>query len=118
MAHVNTAGVHIPIWLVSEAPQIGWGLDLVNYPKQEGTFFGNIIETGNLQEMGMTGVTGPVAYYCEGAGFAAGTVQGRLGAGQSGANLPYKNQYGGTCHGNGRVAAAAGNRRTVTRPPT
>ena len=25
MAHVNTAGVHIPIWMASEAPQIGWG---------------------------------------------------------------------------------------------
>ena len=53
MAHVNTAGVHIPIWLTSEAPQIGWGLDLVNYPKQEGTFFGNIIETGDLTQMNM-----------------------------------------------------------------
>ena len=101
MAHVNTAGVHIPIWMASEAPQIGWGLDLVNYPKQEGTFFGNIIETGDLTQMGMAGVTGPVAYFCEGAGFADGTVQGRLGVGQSGANLPYRNQYGGTCEGNG-----------------
>ena len=100
MAHVNTAGVHIPIWMTSEAPQIGWGLDLVNYPQQEGTFFGNIMETGDLTQMGMAGVIGPVAYYCEGAGFADGTVKGRLGMGQSGANLPYKNQYGGTCHGN------------------
>ena len=72
----------------------------MNYPKQEGTFFGNIIETGDLSGMGMSGVTGPVAYYCEGAGFADGTVQGRLGAGQSGANLPYKNPYGGKCNGN------------------
>ena len=111
MAHVNTAGVHIPIWLTSEAPQIGWGLDLVNYPKQEGTFFGNIIETGSLTEMGMTGVTGPVAYYCEGAGFADGTVKGRLGVGQAGANLPYKNQYGGTCNGNSNFVGdwSAGN---------
>ena len=111
MAHVNTAGVHIPIWMASEAPQIGWGLDLVNYPKQEGTFFGNIIETGSLTEMGMTGVTGPVAYYCDGAGFADGTVKGRLGVGQSGANLPYKNQYGGTCNGNQNFVGAwsAGN---------
>ena len=75
MAHVNTAGVHIPIWMASEAPQIGWGVDLVNYPKQEGTFFGNIMETGDLSALDMPGVTGPVAYYCEGAGFAAGTVQ-------------------------------------------
>jgi hypothetical protein len=79
---------------------IGWGLDLVNYPKQEGTFFGNIIETGDLTPMNMTGVVGPVAYFCEGAGFADGTVQGRLGVGQSGANLPYRNFYGGKCEGN------------------
>jgi len=50
--------------------------------------------------MGMTGLSAPVAYYCEGAGFADGMVQGRLGAGQAGANLPYKNFYGGKCEGN------------------
>jgi hypothetical protein len=99
MAHVNTAGVHIPIWMDSEAPQIGWGVDATNYPAQEGTFFGNIIETGDLSQMGMTGVVGPKAYYCEGQGFSNGTVQGRLGAGQSGANLPYTNPFGGKCTG-------------------
>ena len=100
MAHVNTAGVHIPIWMDSEAPQIGWGVDPVNYPSQEGTFFGNIIETGDLSQLNMVGVTGPAAFYCEGSGFADGTVQGRLGVGQAGANLPYKNAYGGKCDGN------------------
>ena len=124
MAHVNTAGVHIPIWMVAEAPQIGWGLDLVNYPKQEGTFFGNIIETGDLTQMNMAGVIGPAAYFCEGAGFADGTVQGRLGVGQSGANLPYRNFYGGSAKATAtsrvtiRTAAAAGNPRTVTRERT
>ena len=49
MAFVNTAGVHIPIWLDSESPTIGWGVS-PNYPKQEGTFFGNIMMTGNLRQ--------------------------------------------------------------------
>jgi len=102
MAHVNTAGVHIPIWMASEATQIGWGLDTVNYPAQEGTFFGNILETGDLSQMGMAGLSGPKAYYCEGTGFSLGTVQGRLGAGQQGANLPYTNPYNnGACATNG-----------------
>jgi hypothetical protein len=107
MAHVNTAGVHIPIWMDAEprsdgkGASIGWGVDPANYPSQEGTFFGNIIETGDLSQMGMTGIVGPKAYYCEGAGFSNGTVQGRLGAGQAGANLPYSNPYGGKCGGAG-----------------
>ena len=65
-------------------PPIGWGLDRVNYPIQEGTFFGNIIETGNLSSMGKPSVTAPAAYYCDGDGFATGSsgeVAGRLGAG-------------------------------------
>ena len=48
----------------------------------------------------MAGVNGPAAYYCEGAGFADGTVQGRLGRGQTGANVPYTNPYGVKCNGN------------------
>jgi hypothetical protein len=99
MAHVNTAGVHIPIWLDSEHPAIGWGVDPIKYPAQEGTFFGNIIATGNLTSLGMPGVNAPVAYYCEGQGFSNGTVQGRLGAGQSGTAAPYVNPYGGKCTG-------------------
>jgi hypothetical protein len=105
MAHVNTAGVHIPIWMDSEnridgkGASIGWGVDPTNYPAQEGTFFGNIIETGDLAGIGMAGVVGPKAYYCEGMGFSNGTVQGRLGAGQAGANLPYTNPFGGKCTG-------------------
>ena len=46
MAHVNTAGVHVPLWLDANDPAIGWGIDRVNYPMQEGTFFGDIIDTG------------------------------------------------------------------------
>ena len=95
MAHVNTAGVHVPIWLDSNDAAIGWGIDRVNYPMQEGTFFGDILDTGALTNIGKPTVTAPVAYYCDGAGFPAGAngvVAGRLGANQTGA--PYKNPFG------------------------
>ena len=63
-----------------------------NYPKQEGTFFGNIIMTGNLSALAMPNVNAPVAYFCEGAGISAGVVAGRLTSGAT--NVPYKNPYG------------------------
>src|SRR3984957_16455078 len=91
MAHVNTAGVHVPLWLDSNDLAIGWGIDRVNYPMQEGTFFGDIMDTGPLNNIGKPSVTPPAGYYCDGAGFpagAAGVVAGRLGANQAGA--PYK----------------------------
>ena len=95
IAHVNTSGVHVPLWLDSNDPSIGWGIDRVNYPMQEGTFFGDILDTGALTNLSKPGVTAPVAYYCDGAGFpggANGVVAGRIGANQSGA--PYVNPYG------------------------
>jgi hypothetical protein len=95
MAHVNTAGIHVPIWLDSNIPTIGWGLDKVNYPYNEGTFFGNIMSTGSLAYVSKPTVNGPVAYFCDGAGFTGGTngvVAGRLGAGQTG--MPYLNPFG------------------------
>ena len=56
MAHVNTSGVHVPLWLDSNDPAIGWGIDRVNYPMQEGTFFGDIIDTGPLTNIGKPSV--------------------------------------------------------------
>ena len=91
MAYINTAGVHVPMWLDSESPAIGWGVS-PSYPKQEGTFFGNIMMTGNLTSIGMPNVNGPVAYFCEGAGISAGVVAGRLTSGAI--NVPYMNPYG------------------------
>jgi hypothetical protein len=94
MAHVNTAGVHVPLWLDSLDSAIGWGIDRTNYPMQEGTFFGDIIDTGPLTTISKPGVTAPVAYFCDGAGYpsgASGIVAGRLGAYQSGA--PYMNPF-------------------------
>jgi Ricin-type beta-trefoil lectin domain-like len=83
MAHVNTAGVHVPVWLVSGAPAIGWGQNPA-YPNMEGTFFGDI--------MNVDSTTLVPAFYCEGNGFKKGMVPGRLGANQVGA--PYRNPWG------------------------
>jgi hypothetical protein len=102
MAHINTSGVHVPLWMDSESSVVGWGTS-PNYPKQEGTFFGNIMMTGNLSNIGMPGVNAPVAYFCEGSGITAGVVAGRLTTGAT--NVPYKNPYGqnAKCAGNGSV---------------
>ena len=108
MAHLNTSGVHVPMWMASESPAIGWGVS-PNYPKQEGTFFGNIIMTGNLASIGMPGVNAPVAYFCEGAGISAGVVAGRLTSGAT--NVPYKNPYG-----NQRRSARTRNGQTNAGP--
>ncbi|HMF41186.1 MAG TPA: hypothetical protein VKQ32_10840 [Polyangia bacterium] len=93
MAHINTSGVHVPLWLASESSTIGWSTDTTNYPYQEGTFFGNIMTTGNLSNLGMPNVTGPAAYFCEGAGISAGVVAGRLTVGAM-YGAPYSNPYG------------------------
>ena len=77
LAHVNTSGQHISLWLDSEGV-IGWG-ENSSYPYQEGSFFGNIF------------VSPPVADFCNGKDFDLGTVPGRLGVGQN--NAPYKNAF-------------------------
>jgi hypothetical protein len=79
MAHINTAGVHIPLWMVSPNTNVGWGTS-PSYPNREGTYFGNIFPAN------------PKAYYCNGPGFANSTVPGRLGAYQT--NRPYTNPFG------------------------
>jgi hypothetical protein len=83
MAHLNTAGVQVPIWLASNTPGIGWGRSS-SFPHMEGTFFGSVMATGGDGKV--------PAYFCEGAGFGNGIVPGRLGA-----NLPssaYRNPWG------------------------
>ena len=77
----------------SEYGAIGWGIDPANYPLQEGTFFGNIIMTGDLSSLGMPDVTRPAAYFCEGNGFANGVVAGPHRQGRL-ANAPYVNPFG------------------------
>ena len=59
LAHVNTTGQHIQLWLDSDVPSIGWGRS-TDYPYQEGSFFGNIFESP------------PKAYYCDGKDLQSG----------------------------------------------
>ena len=41
LAHVNTAGIHVPLWMVAQNAAVGWGQD-PEFPNQEGAFFGNV----------------------------------------------------------------------------
>ena len=93
LAHVNTAGVHIPLWIVGQAASVGWGQN-PSYPNQEGTFFGDIMRTNTAGHVD--------AYYCNGPGFDKDVVPGRLGATQVGA--PYRNLFASSyCNINGCV---------------
>jgi hypothetical protein len=91
LAHVNTSGVHIPLWLVGPNPAVGWGTD-PQYPNREGTFFGNIFYPN-----ARSGLVD--AFYCNGPGFSTDVVPGRLGATQAGA--PYSDPYTSTSNPNG-----------------
>src|SRR6185503_2625163 len=74
MAHVNTTGQHVNLWLDSPT---GLGLGTSNaYPIQESAFFGNIF------------VSPPKNYFCNGRDWDRGPVAGRLAGG------PYVNPYG------------------------
>ena len=93
LAHINTSGMHVPLWIVSDAPSVGWGLS-PSYPNQEGAFFGNIMVTG------AHGVPSNqvAAHYC--IGTTGGTLlpaPGRIGSDQG--NAPYTNPFplGGLC---------------------
>jgi hypothetical protein len=79
LAHVNTSGQHIALWLDGDSAALGWGQNQ-DYPFQEGSFYGNIF------------VSPPQGYFCDGKDFAFGVVPGRLGAGQT--NAPYMNPLG------------------------
>jgi hypothetical protein len=91
LAHVNTSGVHIPLWVVGDNPVLGWGLSSA-YPYEEGSFFGNIF------------VSPPQAYYCNGKDFDVGVVPGRLGAGLG--DAPYRDAFGGTGYCNANCTPA------------
>lgn len=85
LAHVNTTGQNISLWLDGDSPAIGWGQS-VDHPFQEGSFFGNIFKSP------------PTAFYCNGRDFDQGVVPGRLGANQT--DAPYVNPWasiGGAC---------------------
>ena len=105
MAHVNTYGVHYPIWLDSAAPSVGWGLPPSNY-KMEGTFFGNIMSTGNMNH---GSDVAPLGHYCEADDVLYGRVAGRIGDINDQGAAPYYNAYlGRTCSTGNKCVAHAG----------
>ena len=77
LAHINTSGQHLALWLDSDSRGVGWGQSK-DYPYQEGSFFGNVF------------VSPPQALYCNGKDFDKGLVPGRLG---EGSGAIYKNPY-------------------------
>jgi hypothetical protein len=86
LAHINTAGVHIPLWMVAQNPSVGWTLS-PQYPNQEGSFFGNIFTMGSHG-----GSPAKVqAFYCDGVAYNKDVVPGRIGANQVGA--PYTDPF-------------------------
>jgi hypothetical protein len=86
MAHVNTSGNHVPLFVVSQNSSIGWELN-ADYPNQEGSFFGNVFTLG-----AHGGDSNTVqAFYCNGKAYDIATVPGRIGTYQT--NAPYKNPY-------------------------
>jgi hypothetical protein len=86
---VNTAGIHVPLWLTAQDTSIGWGQD-PEFPNQEGAFFGNVF---NLGAHG-TDPNTLAAFYCTGAKYNMNPPQGRLGSTQ--ATMPYANPFGTT----------------------
>jgi len=89
LAHVNTAGIHVPLWLTSQDGLIGWGQD-PEFPNMEGAFFGNVF---NLGAHG-TDPSTLAAFYCTGAKYNINPPQGRIGSAQT--SPPYVNPFGST----------------------
>jgi len=87
LAHINTAGIHVPLWIVANNPVVGWGQD-PNYPNQEAAFFGNMFTLGAHG----TDPTQVPMYYCTGAKYNVNPPQGRIGSAQT--NPPYVNVFG------------------------
>jgi hypothetical protein len=80
MAHVNTSGRHIPLWIIGPQPSLGWG-KTNSKPMIESAFFGNIF------------VSPPKAYYCNGPDYDRAPVGGRIGAETS--SSVFHNPYSG-----------------------
>ena len=91
MARINSAGMHVPLWMDGTQGSVGWGYD-PTYPNQEGSYFGNVMRTDT---------DGTVhAFYCNGRDYLKGIVPGRLGADDT--SSMYKNPFGlnAYCDGN------------------
>jgi hypothetical protein len=82
MAHINSSGVHIPLWMDSPMSSIGWGQSPW-FPTREGTFFGQIMVTNSANNLD--------AYYCNGPSTDKNVVPGRLGSNQG--SVPYADAW-------------------------
>jgi hypothetical protein len=100
LAHVNTAGIHVPLWIVSGHPSIGWGQD-PEFPNHEGSFFGNVFLLG---AHGSDPAKAPM-YYCTGPKYNVNAPSGRIGSKQT--NPPYVNPWGATASCGGSVSRCA-----------
>jgi hypothetical protein len=87
MAHVNTAGIHVPIYVDAPAASVGWGQD-PDFPNQEATFFGNVFLLGAHG----TDTTKTPQYYCTGPQWNVSPWTGRIGGAQT--SPPYVDLYG------------------------
>jgi len=71
MARINSAGMHVPLWMDASQSSIGWGQSS-SYPVQEGAYFGDVMRANS---------DGTVhAWYCNGRDWTKAVVPGRLGA--------------------------------------
>jgi len=104
LAHVNTAGIHVPLWIVSQSAAVGWGQD-PEFPNQEGSFFGNLFQAG---AHGTDPLNSPM-YYCMGSKYSVSPPSGRLGSKQT--SPPYVNAFG-------TATAACANRCTPADYPS
>ncbi|MBV8196466.1 MAG: hypothetical protein JOY80_13175, partial [Candidatus Dormibacteraeota bacterium] len=103
MAHINSYGVHYPIWIDAAPANVGWGLPPSTFG-MEAAFFGNIMVTGNMNHGNLAA---PLGYFCRGdSGFNAG-APGRVGDFNIPGVPPYYDTTGGgtTCGGSGRCTA-------------
>lgn len=87
LAHVNTAGIHVPLWIVTQNSSVGWGQD-PEFPNQEAAFFGNVFQAGAHG----TDPTHVPLYYCTGSKWNVAAPSGRIGSSQT--NPPYIDPWG------------------------
>jgi hypothetical protein len=101
LAHVNTSAIHVPLWIVSGHPSVGWGQD-PEFPNHEGSFFGNVFMMG---AHGTDPAKAPM-YYCTGPKYNVNAPSGRIGSSQT--NPPYVDPWGSnaSCNDVSRCAAA------------
>jgi hypothetical protein len=101
LAHINTSAIHVPLWIVSGHPAVGWGPD-PEFPNHEGSYFGNVFLLGAHG----TDPTKAPMFYCTGPKYNVNAPSGRIGSTQT--NPPYVNPWGAnaSCDNVSRCAAA------------